>query len=71
MRTYLYTVTGAGRFPLDMLRYDMSWPDDQESVARMMSPPPGNRYEVNLRSIDIPKSDRWLSFGWKLGSVKT
>ncbi len=37
IRTYL--VEGSGPFPIDMLRYDMSWPFDSSDSGRISSPP--------------------------------
>lgn len=79
-----YTVTGRGRFPLDMLRYDASFPSKSESVAAIeysLAEPHGSDvgFEVRLqRWTDQNKRDavrlgitegRWRSFGWYVSDV--
>ena len=49
-RTYLhrYAVEGTGRFPIDMLRYDGSWPATEHRAPKDW----------------LPTDARWRSFGW-------
>lgn len=47
----IYTVKGEGGFPLDMLRYDGSFPVDQESVVKIHeSMNPDNWYKEGEKS---------------------
>lgn len=67
-----YTVRGSGQFPLDMLRYDQSFPRTVDDAAAILSS--GIR-EVTLKCytqgsrrraktcVTVP---RWLSFGWEV-----
>lgn len=79
-----YTVSGRGRFPLDMLRYDASYPSRSESVAAIehsLAEPHGSDvvYAIQLhRWTDQNKRDavrlgitegRWNSFGWYVSNV--
>jgi len=73
-----YPVTGRGEFPLDMLRYDSSWPATQDDVAKItrtldVMVPPGEvtvrlRRWVNERDHRrgefVMSTARWASFGW-------
>jgi hypothetical protein len=65
-----FTVTGRGRFPLDMLRYDTCYPVGSDSVSRIEAKTIFERLsranvEVRLRSdLKMPTVDRWKSFGW-------
>ncbi len=76
MKTQRYTVEGAGEFPIDMLRYDMAWPDQSEDTGKINSPPRTEKYQVTLsRAAHFhPKPDdaRWKSFGWHIvpGSIR-
>lgn len=65
-----YTVTGAGEFPMDMLRYDRAWPARGQDVTAIIgigvrrgARAPGRR-SVRLHSIEDPTEGRWASFGW-------
>ena len=66
------TVTGRGRFPLDMLRYDRCVPFNNDAVMEIEKPSivrsTDERPEVKLLrfSPDGGKAtaDRWASFGW-------
>jgi hypothetical protein len=63
MKFHHYTVTGAGIFPLDMLRYDASWPRDSNSVSTI----DGREVRsIDLTSIQEPTKERWRSFGWQV-----
>lgn len=65
-----YTVKGGRPFPIDMLRYDQSWPES-ETDARVIEAcldyaQPGQHRTVTLLtdSPQPPNVDRWRSFGW-------
>lgn len=71
-----FVVEGAGRFPVDMLRYDRCCPKGQGDVI-------GAFVGDNLRRVELmmfwpspgggaPTVGRWASFGWSvvLDSVK-
>lgn len=70
-----FTVSGAGTFPFDMLRYDGCHPYSGDDVAAL-----GSR---EIRSIRLsrhvehkavaPTHERWRLFGWTVqpGSVNT
>jgi hypothetical protein len=80
-----YQVHGDGYFPLDMLRYDSSFPADNEAVVRMVIADLAHDRVVpeGIRTITLmhlgttprfkPTSGRWESFGWSVvpGSVHT
>ena len=66
-----FTVTGRGRFPVDMLRYDCAWPQGPDDAAlitesfsadtRQLTP-----FCVTLTSdmkCGVPTVGRWTSFG--------
>jgi hypothetical protein len=62
-----FTVTGTGRFPLDMLRYDSCWPATQDDVRRLdhwQEMTGGAPRSVLMESANEPTRDRWSSFGW-------
>ena len=65
---YEYEVTGAGDFPVDMLRYDCCWPCNGESAARLLldrdEPRSTPRRTIRLRSVQPPTVERWASFQW-------
>lgn len=68
-KLYRYTVSGVGVFPVDMLRYDSAWPDDQEAASKIVRDPYANtdvlgKYTVHLAGINPPTDARWRSFGW-------
>lgn len=66
------TVEGAGRFPLDMLRYDGCVPASSADVSAMDRN--RERRAVNLRRYSVgpslPCSARWASFGWSVVEVR-
>jgi hypothetical protein len=74
-KSWEFSVIGKGRFPFDMLRYDACYPMDSESAAalgfdRQYDDPKAER-EIKLRSkICEPTTDRWSSFGWRVGQIK-
>lgn len=71
----LFTVTGSGAFPLDMLRYDGCYPHAQQDVSNIEGREP--RRSVTLRRLTVGKKDpefeRWTSFLWSVdrASIQT
>ena len=71
-----YTVEGYGRFPLDMLRYDMAWPDSPQDTSIIEDHLASGLRRVNLRRVchfhPTPSEARWRSFGWWIvtGSIR-
>jgi hypothetical protein len=65
-----FTVTGSGRFPLDMLRYDLCWPansdesldieDALDSAVRL------KERTITLKGLKLPTEPRWRSWGWRV-----
>ena len=71
-RKSVYIVKGRGRFPMDMLRYDMAHPM-REGDARIIflscrgyAEDAQEVWEVMLESYHTPTRDRWSSFGWSV-----
>lgn len=73
-----YRVKGSGHFPMDMLRYDTSYPrttDDATAVGATARDWPGER-EVELikhavnKLAALPTEARWASFGWRVIEVR-
>lgn len=70
-KTVTFTVTGRGRFPLDMLRYDACWPVTGDDASKLDSSDydPADRLprRVTLRTASgQPECARWSSFGWSV-----
>ena len=67
MYYHRYTVKGTGNFPLDMLRYDASFPSASQAVSVMMA---HDERFVSLGHIGAkqwqPAYERWRSFGWQV-----
>lgn len=61
MKSYSYVVEGSGPFPLDMLRYDESFPASELDAGIILD---RGRREIMLRSYSEPQPARWSSFGW-------
>ena len=68
---YMFSVTGSGQFPVDMLRYDRCSPltetDSAKIIASMEHGP--DRREIAVTHFGTsagwaPTYDRWRSFGW-------
>jgi len=80
-KRFSFTVTGAGTFPFDMLRYDGAYPTDTESAYQMDTPyrPSTEKlrdFNLNKRSVNLmctdrePTEARWNSFGWKVENIR-
>jgi len=79
-KTVLFTVEGAGTFPIDMLRYDACYPaTEADSWAADWNMESGRRRvtlkhrvskDENLNN--YPNADRWRSFTWTIvpGSIE-
>lgn len=68
-----YSVEGAGPFPVDMLRYDASYPSGQGDVGRITA---GDLETTETREVELVHvgdnkrwlltEARWRSFGWRV-----
>jgi hypothetical protein len=73
-RTTTFVVTGKFPFPVDMLRYDVCWPVDQDSAREIEASINRERDEngklplrrITLSSINLPTEGRWESFNWNV-----
>lgn len=66
-----YSVRGVGRIPMDMLRYDSSFPHREIDASRADNPPnAGAGVEIVLAHVGhkgwLPNEGRWSSFGWNV-----
>ena len=70
-----YTVAGSGSFPIDMLRYDTSFPEHETESLRLED---RNRLQER-REVDLvhrgekewsPTVGRWNSFGWGVVAIE-
>jgi len=66
-----FIVSGKGRFPVDMLRYDCCWPRDGASAEAILTPvdrevraAPREVRLVTGKQHGAPCVGRWASFGW-------
>lgn len=70
VRQTLFTVSGHGEFPTDMLRHDCAWPADTPSalrIGRTFDPETKVEHRINLfvrGNREKVTVDRWRSFGW-------
>jgi hypothetical protein len=72
-----FYVSGPGRFPIDMLRYDGVVPSTETDAARIERSIEGTGSEhktVSVTKLDgykfwTPNADRWKSFGWTVGDI--
>lgn len=72
-KLYTFEVRGTGAFPIDMLRYDMCWPDREspdsaQLQAQSHRPRGSGAWSVVLTGAKPPTEGRWNSFGWKIVS---
>lgn len=71
LHTVRFTVEGTGPLPLDMLRYDASYPATEHDSARAFDDHFGRPRAVELehrseRRDWTPTTARWQSFGWRV-----
>lgn len=70
-----YTVTGLGQFPIDMLRYDRSFPASEiESGKITRTFHHADPWEITVSmyastKVDGPCEGRWQSFGCRVKDV--
>lgn len=73
MKLWKFKVSGKGRFPVDMLRYDNCWPIESEDATKILDQKTDRTLGIGRpqRSIELythrkggPTIDRWKSFGW-------
>ena len=75
-RAHRYKVEGTHPFPVDMLRYDTSYPASELDAAEItILPDHRDKVTVTLEHIDDrkiwqPTYRRWESFGWKVTEVE-
>jgi len=65
---FFVVVEGAGRFPIDMLRYDSCVPSEEADSSLVETDRHGRR-RVTLECFTnnpagLPEKARWLSYGW-------
>ena len=65
-----YTVTGSGRFPVDMLRYDYSWIGNEDHRGPEQRSVEVFRHVSTMTDRHLPTVDRWASFGWNVSDIK-
>lgn len=71
MKATIFTVTGDGPFPLDMLRHGMCFPLTQHDVQQI-EPGVACPREVRLCShYTAPDARRWESMGWRVYDSRT
>ena len=63
LKIHNFTVSGAGRFPLDMLRHGQCWPLEATDVQNI-DPKVIEMRHVHLGTVASPSLGRWESFGW-------
>ena len=65
---YTYRVSGRGKFPFDMLRYDQCWPRRERDSALIDAHTrhPNVEWEVELMGTRMPTAARWRSYGWEV-----
>jgi len=63
-----FTVEGRGKFPWDMLRYDLACPREGGDAYRMEG---DEQREVELLTCTTrgPTIERWRSFGWVVTTI--
>lgn len=72
-RTCTFTVSGRGRFPYDMLRYDQCcpiFPNDASNIGRTDTGIDSQR-DIQFNSTkNYPTVARWESFGWNVSNIE-
>lgn len=67
-----YKVIGKGSFPVDMLRFDESYPVDEIEALRLEEyitnwPETNKPFTVELETAKLHyNADRWNSFNWRV-----
>lgn len=64
-----FEVSGRGRFPFDMLRYDRCWPTKEFEISKLG----GYLAEtttISMAGYSQPTVDRWKSFGWLVSNIR-
>lgn len=67
-----YIVEGESTFPIDMLRYDQSWPHSEAKDIPYIShhpyqePMEKRRVMLATDAVSSPNGARWKSFGWRV-----
>lgn len=74
MYAFSYKVRGRGPFPLDMLRYDASFPRNESEIYDMAKTGYDEVRTITLttyrpRKFWMPTYGRWESFGWTAGAL--
>jgi hypothetical protein len=64
-----FDVSGRGRFPYDMLRYDRCWPT-REFETPKLSGYSAENITIGMAGYSMPTVDRWKSFGWLVSNVR-
>lgn len=73
---YEFTVEGIWDFPIDMLRYDMCWPEhetsDSVNIAESFRPSRKKSEPTRICLVGLrePTDGRWSSFGWRVVSSR-
>lgn len=65
----IFTVEGAFQFPIDMLRYDCCYPQQQVDVSSIEDSYDTSEHKIHKvtlasQLIHNPTKDRWASFNW-------
>ena len=66
-KPFAFTVTGKGRFPIDMLRHDMAHPADAVASEAITGTGVRDVELVAMKRRYITPA-RWASFGWSISS---
>lgn len=68
-----YIVEGSSHFPMDMLRYDASYPSTSDDVVKISLKGPRVVKVCGTSGMKSwkPTADRWRSFGWQVIKVET
>jgi hypothetical protein len=72
-RIYTFIVAGNDQFPLDMMRYDICYPQrevDSHQIERSFRSRERRTRRVTLVSSKAPTEARWGAFGWLIESVE-
>lgn len=72
---YKFKVSGHGAFPIDMLRYDCSYPIDSQNLDGIVACHCDREWYDSTRTVSLqshrePTIARWASFGWVATQVE-